>query len=66
MSLFAFLLITINGLADSSVFDDLEISDAISAVDIAEGMLAELFRLRGVPANQIQALLHLWTGQLPI
>jgi len=58
--------ITINGLADSSVFDDLETSDAISALEIAEGMLEEMFRLRGVPPKQIPGDLHLWTGKVPL
>lgn len=58
--------ITLNGLADTSVFDNLEISDALSAVDIAEGMLEEVFRLRGVPTKQIPGALHLWTGKVPI
>ncbi|MEA2880604.1 MAG: hypothetical protein QOF14_5800 [Hyphomicrobiales bacterium] len=54
--------ITIGGLTDTSVFDDLTAADGRSAHRIAEAMVAEVFRLRGIPESQIPQLLHLWTG----
>ncbi|MCK4356416.1 hypothetical protein KAW44_04975 [Candidatus Bipolaricaulota bacterium] len=58
--------INIEGLADTSAFDTLTVDDAADALDLAEGMVGELFRLRGTPDNQLPHALHLWTGKAPI
>ncbi len=58
--------IAIHGLADTAVFDNLQVADAIKALDLAEGMLCELFRLKGTPEPQLKHLLHLWTGKVPM
>lgn len=58
--------ISIHGLADTSVFDNLKINDARFALDVAEGMLIELFRLRGVSEKSIPHELHYWTGKVPL
>ena len=55
----------IHGLADTSVFDELQASDAIRAHELAEGMLCELFKLRGAQEPQLKHLLHSWTGKVP-
>ncbi len=57
---------TIQGLADTTVYDSLEVADAEKALEVAEGMVAELFRLRGMPETQIPGALHQWTGKVPI
>ena len=58
--------IEIHGLADTSIFDSLTTSDATDALEVAEGMVYELFRLRGVSEQQLPRELHLWTGKVPI
>lgn len=57
---------TIQGLADTTVYDSLEVADAEKALEVAEGMVAELFHLRGIPETQIPGALHQWTGKGPI
>ncbi len=56
--------IEIHGAADTSVFDDLTVKDAEKGVEIAEGMVEELCRLRGLPEEKIGQALHLWTGRV--
>jgi len=58
--------VNIEGLADTSAFDTLTVDNAADALDLAEGMVGELFRLRGTPDNQLPHALHLWTGKVPI
>ena len=55
----------IQGLADTSVFDDLTAADAAAALEVAEGMLCVLLRYRGIPEARLPAALHLWTGLPP-
>ena len=57
---------TLHGLVDISVFDALTVADAVSALDLAEGMVEELFLLRGIPERQLPHALHAWTGKVPI
>lgn len=57
---------SIQGLADTSVFDDLTVADAIAALDVAEGMLRVILRQRGVPEERLSAALHAWTGVPPL
>jgi hypothetical protein len=54
----------IDGLADTSVFDDLTPSDAATALEVAEDMVGELLRLRGIPEAEIPQALHAWTGRV--
>ncbi len=58
--------IIIHGLADMSAFDTLTPSDAISALDLAEGIIRDLLQLRGIPESQLPQALHMWTGKVPI
>lgn len=62
----AFSNVTIQGLADTTVYDSLHVADATKALEVAEGMVAELFRLRGTSEAEIPRALHLWTGKVPI
>ena len=55
----------VHGLADTTLFDSLQESDAVEALSVAKGMLCEFFRLRGVPEPQLKHALHFWTGELP-
>jgi hypothetical protein len=56
----------IQGLADTSVVDTLTLAAAVNALDVAEGMVRELCRLRGTPEHRLPHALHLWTGRVPI
>lgn len=58
--------IEMHGLADTSVFDDLTVNDAERAVEVVEGMVKEVFRLRGIPEEKLGQALHLWTGRVVI
>ncbi len=55
----------IAGLADTSCYDELVLSDAEASLDLAEAMLKETFRLSGASASSIGGMFHLWTG-LPV
>ncbi|MCK4394730.1 hypothetical protein KAX17_17655 [Candidatus Bipolaricaulota bacterium] len=57
--------LTLHGAVDTSAFDTLTADDASEALEIAEGMICELFRLRGVPEEDLDHVLHLWTGKPP-
>jgi hypothetical protein len=54
--------VTIHGLADTSVYESLVVTDAVKALDLAVGMVRELIRLRGVAQDQIPKDLFFWTG----
>lgn len=56
----------IQGLADTTVYDSLGIGDAAKALEVAEGIVTELFRLKGIPEGQIPGALHQWTGKVSI
>jgi hypothetical protein len=58
--------IEVHGLADTATFDTLQVSDAAEALDLAEGMLCELFRLKGATEQHLKHALHAWTGKVPI
>ena len=58
--------VSIHGLADISAFDALLPSDADNAVHVAEAVIAKLFKLRGIPAEQVPHMVHGWTGKLSI
>jgi len=53
------------GLADTSVFDDLQPTEALDAVRTAEEMLEHVFRLAEMPEREIPGALHHWTGKPP-
>lgn len=57
--------IVVQGLADTTTFDSLDRDDATGALEVAEGMVCEILRLRGIPDEQLPAALHLWTGKVP-
>jgi len=57
---------TFHGLADTSAFDALHPKDAEHAVEVAETVIAELFKLRGIPEDQVPHMLHGWTGTPPM
>jgi len=58
--------IRLEGLADTSVFDNLQPSEARDAVRTAEEMLEYVFRLAVMPEGEIPGALHLWTGKPPV
>lgn len=57
--------IVIQGLAGTSVYDDLTVAHAIQALAVAEGIVLEVFRLRGIPEENLGGAMHLWTGRVP-
>ena len=54
----------IQGLADTTVYDSLGMGDATKALEVAEGIVTEIFRLKGMPEAQIPTALHQWTGRV--
>ncbi len=59
-----FSKVSMHGLANTSVLDDLFIDDAVLSHELAEGMLTEVFRLRGITEEKIPGAIHLWTGRI--
>ncbi len=57
--------IEIQGLANIDRYENLEIVDAQNALNVAEGFLCEIFRLRGIAENDIDYMLRLWTAKVP-
>lgn len=57
--------VRIHGLADTSAYDSLSSEQAIWALQTAEGLVAEIFRLAGVAEKEIPHALHSWAGKPP-
>jgi hypothetical protein len=55
--------ITLHGAADTSAYQTLTTSDAVDALDAAEGPITLLFELSGVANAKIPSVLHMWTGK---
>ena len=53
------------GLLDTSCYDELTNDDANRALALAEGMVEETLRLRGVNEADLAGHVHLWTGKPP-
>ena len=58
--------ITIHGLSDTSVYDQLSPRDAEFALSTAEGVVETILRLRGATAEQLPWFIQLWTGKVAI
>ncbi len=58
--------IKIKGVADTIDYDNLSYKKARNALLAAEGLIAELFILAGVERENLNHLLHSWTGHLPV
>lgn len=56
----------IHGACDTSVFDMLTIKDAHNAIKIAEEMVREFCRLRGINEKDLDHSIHLWLGKVPV
>lgn len=56
----------LRGLANTSALDTLTKTDATIALEVAEGILCVLFRLRGIQETQLPHALHAWTGRIPL
>jgi len=63
--IFKFSGVTINGLADTTVYDSLDANSALKALETAEKFICEIFRLRGIEEANICHALHSWTGKVP-
>jgi hypothetical protein len=57
--------ITIHGLADISKHEALDGPDATRVLTIAEEIIAEIIKLRGVPQENIPYRLQSWLGRVP-
>jgi hypothetical protein len=58
--------VAIHGLADTSVYESLSAKIALEALHTAEGILCEVFLLRGIAPAELSHALHSWTGRPPI
>jgi len=56
--------VIINGLADTTVYDSLDDSSALRALETAEQFICEIFRLRGTEEANLRHSLQLWTGKV--
>ncbi|MEC4686652.1 MAG: hypothetical protein VST71_13095 [Nitrospirota bacterium] len=57
---------TIQGLADTSMYDSLNEYSAYRALETAEHFICEIFKLRGINDDEISGALHTWTGLHPM
>lgn len=55
----------IQGLANIDHFERLTTKDAHNALEVAEGFLCEIFRLRGIKETESHFMLRLWSGKAP-
>ena len=63
---FTFENVSIHGLADTSEYDALGATEAQNAVQTAETFVREVFRLAGIPIEQIGGMMHGWTGKIAV
>jgi hypothetical protein len=54
--------ITIEGLVNVSAYSSLTLGDACVAQTVCEDIVRGFFELQGLPLEQVQANVHLWTG----
>lgn len=57
-------LYSLHGMADTSEYDSLSLSDAEHAVEAAIGLISEIFRLAGLSSTEIAGAMHGWTGTI--
>lgn len=57
---------TIHGLADFTEYDSLNYDNARTALETAEALVAEIFRLADVPPERISDVIHAWTGKIAV
>ena len=57
--------VVLNGMADTSVYDSMNKEMAVTALEVAEAFICEVFRLRGIEADRLPHSLHAWTGKPP-
>lgn len=55
----------LQGLADTSDYDALDAEVARWAMEVAENLISEVFRLAGVSTDMIPHALHAWLGKPP-
>lgn len=58
--------VAIHGLANTSVYESLSAKVAFEALHTAEGILCEVFVLKGIAPENLSHALHSWTGRPPI
>lgn len=57
--------VTIDGAADTSIYDAMTKETAFLALEVSEKFICEIFRLRGIEAEQVPHAMHAWTGKIP-
>lgn len=57
--------VTIQGLADTTVYQELSAETAVEALQTVEAFICEVFALRGLSDLDIPHALHAWTGKPP-
>jgi len=58
--------VVMNGLADTTDYDELSYEKAKQALFAAEDLIGEIFLLAGVAPDNIRHMLHLWAGRVPL
>jgi len=56
---------TIQGLADTTSYDVLSKDVALESLSVAEGLIEEVFRLKGMSSDEIKHSVHGWIGKIP-
>lgn len=54
--------IRVEGLADTTIYDNLDAVHATNALKAARSVIAEIFLLRGIEKTDLQGHVHQWTG----
>jgi len=63
---FSYGNVVIEGLADTTPYSSLSPESATWAHGVAEGVLEEIFRLRGLTEEQVHASMHQWAARVPV
>jgi len=58
--------VAVHGLADTTEYDSLTASNASWALQTAEDVVAQVFRLAGIAAKEVPNALHAWAGRVPV
>ena len=58
--------VAIHGLAETTEYDSLTAANASWALQTAEELVAEVFRLAGIATNEVPNALHAWAGRVPV
>lgn len=57
--------VSVNGLTDTSVFDNLSVNDAFNAYHVTFGFIEYILRIAGTDIEQLPHAMHHWAGIVP-